>query len=58
MSEYTLWCLIEGHNAPFPVNILSTQFIAKLKEEIKLKASRNLEKFDAMDLILWKVHYF
>jgi hypothetical protein len=54
----TLWCLIEGDNVLFPVKILSTQFIAELKKEIKKEASPTLEKFDAKDLILWKVHYF
>jgi hypothetical protein len=52
MSDYTLWCLIEGDNVLFPVKILSTQSIGKLKREIKKETSCTLEKFDAMDLIL------
>jgi hypothetical protein len=58
MPEYTLLCLIDGDNVLFSVKVLSTQIIAELKVEIKKEASRALEKFDAKDLILWKVHYF
>ena len=58
MSEYTLWCLIEGDKTPFPVNVLSTTPIDGLKTAIKDKSSPSLEKFDAKDLIIWKVHYF
>ena len=58
MSEYTLACLIDGHNVPFTVEILSTKSISVLKKEIKKEASHALEKFDAMDLVLWKVHYY
>ena len=55
--KWTLWCVIEGHNCPTFVRIRSTKCIAELKEEIKKKATPTLDKFAAMDLILWKVHY-
>ena len=58
MSEYTLWCLVEGDKTPFSVNVLSTISIGELKSAIKDKTSPSLENFDAKDLIIWKVHYF
>ena len=58
MSEYTLWHIIEGYHCLTFVKILSTQYITKLKEEIKKEATPFLDKFLAMGLVLWKVHYF
>ena len=58
MSEYTLWCLVEQDTNLFLVDIVPTLSIGKLKRGIKEEKSRLLEKFDANNLILWKVHYF
>lgn len=58
MSTYNLWCLIEGEQGPFPVTALSTTSIGALKKVIKEENSNLLQKVDANQLILWKVHYF
>jgi hypothetical protein len=55
MSEYILWCLIKGDKTPFSVDVLPTLSINQLKLKIKNVKSHYLEKFDASDLILWKV---
>jgi Crinkler effector protein N-terminal domain len=58
MSEYSLWCLIERDKTPFSVDLLPTLSIDQLKRKIKSGRSRMLEKYDAADLILWKVRHF
>jgi Crinkler effector protein N-terminal domain len=57
-STYTLLCLIDGDKNPFKVIIPIDSDIDGLKDSIKQKCSPMLEKFDAADLILWKVCYF
>jgi len=54
-STYTLWCLIDGDNVLFSVDILIDRFIDNLKDSIKQKCTPDLDKFDAADLILWKI---
>ena len=58
MSMSTLWCLIDGDKTVFSVEIPINSSIDSLKNKIKQQRSIRLEKFDAADLILWKVHYF
>jgi hypothetical protein len=58
MSDPTLWCYIEGDTVVFSVFVSTTTSVDHLKDTIKEKRSRRLEKFDAADLILWKVRYF
>jgi hypothetical protein len=58
MSMYTLWCLIRGDKTVFMVEIPINNNIYQLKHKIKQTRSHRLEKFDAADLILWKVRYF
>ena len=53
--DMTLWCLLKGTNAPFPVTTSSTTSIAMLKELIKGKKANALQRVDASDLKLWKV---
>jgi hypothetical protein len=55
---YTLWCFIEGAKTVFKVDIPIDSDIDDLKDSIKQKSSPHLDKFDAADLILWKVCYF
>ena len=38
--DMTLWCLLKGTNAPFPVTTSSTTSIAMLKELIKGKKGK------------------
>jgi hypothetical protein len=56
--KHKLWCYIEGDTVVFHVFVSTTISVDELKEMIKEKRSRRLEKFDAADLILWKVRYF
>ena len=60
MSDYKLWCVVQGDNKTFPVTINAplTTHIANLQKEIKKEASNLLEGIDAKDLNLWKVRYF
>ena len=56
-DTYTLGCLIDGDKFVFKVEVPIDGLIDKLKDNIKEKRSRYLEKFDAADLTLWKVCY-
>ncbi|KAF8273503.1 hypothetical protein EI94DRAFT_1795256 [Lactarius quietus] len=55
-STYTLWCLIDGDKTAFKVVIPIHSDIDDLKDSIKQKRSHHLAKFDAADLILWKLN--
>jgi len=54
----TLWCLVEGDNAPFPISISPTAYIGVLKQYIKKDKEITLQKVDASNVNLWKVRYF
>jgi hypothetical protein len=56
--DMTLWCLVEGEKAPFPVATSPTAYIATLKKLIKREKEKALRRVDASDLKLWKVCYF
>jgi hypothetical protein len=57
-TPYTLWCFIDGSKTAFKVNIPIDSDIDDLKDSIKQKRSRFLDKFDAASLVLWMVCYF
>jgi hypothetical protein len=54
--DMTLWCLLKGANAPFPVTTSPTTHIAMLKDII----IKTIKKTDipAYGLTLWKVCCF
>jgi len=52
----TIFCLLEGENDPFPVEISDTQSVGSLKEEIKKKKSVALVAVDANRLKLYHVN--
>jgi hypothetical protein len=58
MSSTYIWCFIGGGETAFKVKIPIDSDIDDLKNTIKQRRSRLLDKFDAADLILWKVCYF
>jgi hypothetical protein len=58
MSDYTIWCMIEGNADVFDVIIPPTARVIDLKRKIKVEKSNGLQAFDASDLILKKVCYF
>ena len=56
MSDYNLWCYIQGDNTAFPLIASSTIFVDLLKDSIKEERKNGvLKNVDAKDLTLWKV---
>jgi hypothetical protein len=51
----TLFCLVDGDKAPFPVKIESSESIGDLKDAIKAKIPDTFNGVDAKDLTLWSV---
>jgi hypothetical protein len=54
-KDMTLWCLVEGEDAPFTVLAPPTTSISKLKEIIEKNINTGIP---ARKLKLWKVCYF
>ena len=48
----TLWCLLEGDEEPFSVDIVESVKIDKLKSEIYGKCQNTFREIDAKDLQL------
>ena len=57
-KDMTLWCLLEGEDAPFSVPASPTTYISDLKEIIKTENANTLQRVDASNVKLWKVCYF
>ena len=51
----SLFCLVDGEQAPFAVDIESTETISKLKEAIKLENAPEFDDIAADRLTLWRV---
>ena len=56
-EEMTLWCYIEGEDAVFSVDALSTLTVDRLKVKIKNTKSNVLSGIDPSRLTLTKVRY-
>jgi hypothetical protein len=57
-KDMTLWCLVEGEDAPFSVLASPTTSIYNLKKIIKRENENTLQRVDASNVKLWKVCYF
>ena len=56
MSDYNLWCYIQGDNTAFLLIASSTISVGLLKNLIKEECKNGvLKDVDAADLTLWKV---
>ncbi|KAF9086495.1 hypothetical protein BGX27_003177, partial [Mortierella sp. AM989] len=53
-NKITIFCLIEGENTAFPVDIASTETVGHLKDAIKVEKPKYLSNIDANMLALWK----
>jgi len=54
-NTLTLFCLVDGDSAPFPVEIESTKTVGSLKDSIKLKKTPRFDDVAADELTLWSV---
>ena len=50
-----LWCIIQGDSMVFDVNVPGDTRISQLEKLIWEKCKNTLRKFDAAELVLWKV---
>ncbi|KAG8810124.1 hypothetical protein FRC17_003081 [Serendipita sp. 399] len=56
LESYKIFCIIEGQNSPFPIEIISSETVGDLKDKIKEKDPITLGNFPAHTLTLYLVN--
>src|SRR5688572_15540509 len=56
MSNVNIWCIVRENRSVFSVTIGTNNSIFDLKVSIKDRKSNYFARFDADDLILWRVN--
>ncbi|KAG0045505.1 hypothetical protein BGZ83_009310, partial [Gryganskiella cystojenkinii] len=54
-NQWTLFCLIDGEDTPFSIQIPSSKTIDELKKAIKAEKTPEFDDMAADKLTLWKV---